>query len=141
VIALSPLADSSYSGPSIRSNVLTDVMLGPLFGALLKIPKAILGWIFLLENRIRPSNPLVSPVFGDLSRLPPTLLQVSEAEMLLDDARRYVNKARSAGSPVYFQSWAGLLHVWQIFYPEVPEAREAWDHISGFLERVETGAV
>jgi len=140
VIGFSPLTDSSYSSPSIRSNLPTDVMLGPLFGALLKIPKAILAWIYVLENRMRPSNPLVSPVFGDLSRLPPTLLQVSEAEMLLDDARRYVNKARSAGSPVYLQSWADLLHVWQIFYPEVPEAREAWDQVSAFLKRAEAGA-
>lgn len=139
VVALSPLTDSTYSGPSIRNNLLTDVMLGPLFGKLTRIPRAILFWVFVLENRIRPSNPIVSPVFGDLSNLPPMLLQVSEAEMLLDDARRYVNKARTAGSPVYLQSWAGLLHVWQIFYPEVPEAREAWDNISAFLQRVEQG--
>ena len=65
---------------------------------------------------------MVSPIFGDLSNLPPTLIHVSEAEILLDDARRYVNKARASGSPVRLQSWAGLLHVWQIFNPEVPEA-------------------
>jgi len=137
VVALSPLADSTYSGPSIRTNLLTDVMLGPMFGGLLKIPKPILAWIFVLENRIRPSNPIVSPVFGDLSKLPSILVQVSEAELLLDDARRYVNKARSAGSPVRLQSWAGLLHVWQLFYPEVPEARDAWGRIGEFLESVE----
>ncbi len=137
VVALSPLADSTYSSPSIRNNLLTDIMLGPLFGALLRIPKAILAWIFLVENRFRPSNPIVSPVFGDLSELPPTLLQVSEAEMLLDDARRYVNKARASGSPVRLQSWAGLLHVWQLFYPEVPEARDAWKRIGEFLASTE----
>ena len=141
VIALSPLTDSSYSGPSIRNNLLTDTMLGPLFEMLLKIPTAVLAWIFLLQNRFRSSNPLVSPVFGKLSNLPPTLVQVSESEMLLDDARRYVNKARAAGSPAYLQTWAGMLHVWQIFYPEVPEAREAWDRIGEFLHRVETGNV
>jgi acetyl esterase/lipase len=134
VIALSPLTDSTYSGPSIRTNLLTDTMLGPLFGGLLKIPKAVLAWIFMIENRIRPSNPVVSPLFGDLSGLPPTLVQVSESEMLLDDARRYVNKARAAGSPARLQTWAGLLHVWQIFHPDVPEARDAFERISEFLE-------
>jgi acetyl esterase/lipase len=74
VVALSPLSDCTYSGPSIRSNLLTDVMLGPLFGVLLKIPKPALGWIFLLENRIRPSSPSVSPVFG-----PPALRCVYKA--------------------------------------------------------------
>ena len=75
----------------------------------------------------------MSPVFGDLSNLPPTLIHVSEAEILLDDARRYVNKARASGSPVRMQSWAGLMHVWQIFNPEVPEAVEALEEIGKFL--------
>jgi monoterpene epsilon-lactone hydrolase len=137
VVALSPLADSTYSGPSIRSNLKTDLMLGPLFGVLQKIPKWVLSWMFVLENRLLPANPVVSPVFADLSGLPATLIQVSEAEMLLDDARRYVNKARQAGSPVRLQSWAGLLHVWQIFNPEVPEARDAWDRIGEFIREVD----
>lgn len=137
VVAMSPLTDSRYSGPSIHGNLATDTMLGPLFGILAKIPRVILSWMFVLENRLRQGNPLVSPVYGDLSHLPPTLLQVSESEMLRDDALRYVNKARKAGSPVYLQSWAGLLHVWQIFYPDVPEAGEAWQRIDEFLKRVE----
>ena len=72
---------------------------------------------------------------GDLSGLPPTLVQVSDSEMLYDDARRYVNKARAAGSPACLQSWSGLLHVWQLFYPEVPEAGAAWKRVAEFLER------
>ncbi|MGH8035827.1 MAG: alpha/beta hydrolase, partial [Lysobacterales bacterium] len=75
-----------------------------------------------------------SPVFGNLSGLPPTLIQVSEAEMLLDDARRYVNKARAAGTRALMQSWGHMLHVWHIFYPEVREAGEAWDEIVRFLD-------
>ena len=138
VIALSPLTDSTHSGPSIRQNVMTDIMLGPLFGALLKIPRPILMWLFALENRVRPVNPVVSPIFGDLSGLPPTLVQVSESEMLLDDARRYVNKARAAGSPARLQSWAGLLHVWHIMNPEVPEALEAFEQMAAFVRSVET---
>jgi len=141
VIAMSPLTDSSYSSPSIRKNLATDTMLGPLFGVLLKIPKSVLAWMFVLQNRFIPKNPVVSPVYGNLSNLPPTLLQVSEAEMLLDDARSYVNKARKSGSPAYLHRWAGLLHVWQIFYPEMPEAVEAWEHIGEFLQRAESGAI
>jgi acetyl esterase/lipase len=137
VVALSPLTDCSYSGPSIRGNVVTDAMLGPLFGRLLKVPRPVLAWLFALENRFRPVDPQVSPLFGDLSNLPPTLVQVSEAEMLLDDARRYVNKARAAGSPARLQSWPGLLHVWQIMTPEVPEAVEAFERIGDFVRAVE----
>ncbi len=134
VVALSPTVDATFSGPSISANLATDVMLGPLFGLLLKIPTAIRRWLFVLENRFSPANPLVSPVFGDLSALPPTLVQVSEAEMLLDDGRRYVNKARASGTPAVVQSWGKMLHVWQMFYPEVTEAGDAWDEIYKFVE-------
>ena len=137
VIALSPLTDSAYASPSLRSNLQTDTMLGPLFGALMKIPKPLLAWFYLLETRFRQVDPEVSPLRGDLSNLPPTLIQVSEAEMLLDDARRYVNKACASGSPARLQSWAGLLHVWQIFIPEVPEAVQAFGEIGKFIRAVE----
>jgi len=133
VVALSPTVDGTFASPSIAANVDTDIMLGPLFSVLLRIPQTIRRWMYVLENRFNPANPVVSPVFGDLSGLPPVLVQVSEAEMLLDDARRYVNKARAAGSPALVQSWPHMLHVWQMFYPEMPEARAAWDEIDRFL--------
>lgn len=137
VVALAPLTDSSYSGPSIRGNIETDTMLGPLFGALAKVPRPVLAWMFFLENRFRQVDPRVSPLHGDLSGLPPTLVQVSDCEILLDDARRYVNKARAAGSPARLQVWPGLLHVWQILNPEVPEAVEAFARIGDFIHSVE----
>ena len=141
VVAFSPVTDCSYSAPSISENAATDTLVKPLFGSLLKLPPFLLRWIVLFMDRMRPSNPTLSPVYGDLSGLPPTLVQVSDSEMLYDDARRYVNKARASGSPVYLQSWSGLLHVWQLFYPEVPEAGAAWKQVAGFLQRNEnTGA-
>lgn len=134
VVTLSPTVDATFSSPSIVSNVETDVMLGPLFSVLLRIPTAIRRWLFVLENRFNPANPLVSPVFGNLAGLPPVLIQVSEEEMLLDDARRYVNKARASGVRAVVQSWAHMMHVWHIFYPEVVEAEEAWQEVRKFLD-------
>ena len=137
VVAMSPLTDSTYSSPTILENLETDTMLGPLFGALTRVPRPLLSWLFLFENRTIPTNPLVSPLQGDLSGLPPILVQASASEMLYGDAVRYVNKARAAGSPVKLQSWSGLLHVWQLFYPEAPEAAEAWEKIKEFIARAE----
>jgi acetyl esterase/lipase len=137
VLAFSPVTDCSFRAPSIRANAETDTLVRPLFGSLLSLPGFLLRWIVLFSDRMRPTNPVLSPVYGDLSGLPPTLVQVSESEMLFDDARRYVNKARGQGSPVELQSWAGLLHVWQLFYPEVPEAGAAWREVAAFLARVE----
>jgi len=133
-VALSPLTDATLGSPSVRGNIATDPMLGPAFGPMARMPQWVLLWVGWLQTRIRPSDPLVSPLRGDLSRLPPVLVQASEVEMLFDDSRRYVNRARAAGSPVRLQRWAHMVHVWQLFNPELPEAREAFAEIGKFLD-------
>ena len=90
VIALSPATDATLSSPSLKSNLETDHMLGPMFGFMNRIPKFLLRLHALFSARIPPSHPNVSPVFADLRDLPPTLVHVSAQEMLLDDAVRYV---------------------------------------------------
>jgi acetyl esterase/lipase len=134
VVVLSPLTDTTFSGNSIRNNENTDVMLKPVMRALNKMPKFIKSWWVVWAHRVRPANPVASPLLGDLSGLPPTLVQASESEMLLDDARRYVYKACAAGSPVKLQTWTDMVHVWQIFDPDLPQAVEAWMEIGKFLE-------
>ncbi|MBK6604759.1 MAG: alpha/beta hydrolase [Leptospiraceae bacterium] len=135
-VALSPLTDATLVSPSFKGHVKTDALLGPLFGAMAKVPRYLLLWIGLIQTRINPRNPLVSPVYGDLSGLPPILVQVGEQEMLRDDARRYVNRAQAAGSPVRLQTWDHVMHVWHIFNPELTEARQALDEIDRFLTSV-----
>lgn len=132
-VALSPITDSTLASPSLRGNVRSDAMLGPLFEPLAKLPQWVLLWLVWIRNRINPRNPVISPVHGDLSNLPPVLVQASEAEMLLDDSRRYVNRAQAAGSPVRLQTWSHVVHAWQIFNPELTEARDALGEIGRFL--------
>ena len=134
VVALSPLTDVTFSGTSLHDNQDTDIMLKPFLKLLNKLPPFVKSWYVFWTYRLRPCNPLASPLLGDLSNLPPTLVQVSEAEMLLDDARRYVYKACASGSPAKLQTWAGMLHIWQIFDPQIPEAVEAWVEIKKFLQ-------
>jgi acetyl esterase/lipase len=132
-VAFSPFTDSTMGSPSLRTNLATDAMLGPLFGGLARFPDAVLRWYVWIQSRINPRDPRISPVHGDLSRLPPVLVQASEAEMLRDDARRYVNRAVASGSPVKLQTWDSMVHVWQIFDRELPEAREALEEVRKFL--------
>lgn len=139
VVAFSPVTDSAYTAPSLRANAEKDLLVKPMVGLLMRVPAPLMRWVSTFMNRMRPCSPLVSPIRADLANLPPTLLQASDSEMLFDDARRYVNKARKAGSPVYLQTWSGLLHAWPLFYPEVPEAAEAWQQVARFLESVEEG--
>jgi len=134
VVALSPLTDITFSGASLLDNVDTDIMLKPFMKALNKLPQFVKSWYVLWTYKVRPSNPQASPLLGDLSNLPPTLVQASESEMLLDDARRYVYKACASGSPAKLQTWTDMVHIWQIFDPQIPQAVEAWAEISNYLK-------
>ncbi len=115
-------------------------MLGPAFGMLTKVPNMVLLWYTWFTSRMLPSDPRISPLRGSLANLPPILVQASDSEMLLDDARRYVAKAQAAESPVLLQTWPDMLHVWQMFTPELAEAEEAFDNVAEFLEGISRGA-
>ncbi len=137
-IALSPATDSTFASPSIRSNVASDRMLGPFMSSITKVPRTLLLWLTWFANRVRPDDPRVSPLRGDLGGLPPLLIQASTSEMLADDAIRYANRARAAGSSVDLQMWSGLMHVWQVFDPELPESRDAYARMIEHLNRSNT---
>ncbi|MFN2362082.1 MAG: alpha/beta hydrolase [Marinobacter sp.] len=136
-IALSPSTDLTLTAPSNRLNIKTDPLLGPTFGSLMRVPLPVLWWLSFFGMRLSPSSPLASPLRGNLENLPPTLIHASDSEMLLDNARRYANKAKDAGSPVELQTWPGMVHVWHIFPDLLPEAEEASDHIGEFLASID----
>ena len=134
IIALSPATDSTFESPTLQANLDTDHMLGPVMGKpLARTPRWIMLWATLLSSRMHPANQLLSPLQGDLSNLPPTLLHVSSAEMLAGDSIRYFNKAQAHGSPVAIGVWPFMLHVWHVFVQHMPESSEAFDHIEAFL--------
>lgn len=133
VIAFSPSTDSTLSNPSTANNIATDPMLGAGLGPLARLPKSIRGLIAFIKCLASPRDPRMSPLFGDLENLPPTLVQVSDCEMLRDDSLRYVNKAKAQGSPLTVQVWPDMVHVWPMFQHVLPEARDAIDEVAAFI--------
>ena len=135
VIVFSPSTDSTLEGKSFRANIATDPMLGPALGFFARMPATLKALLGLLLSRVNPRNPIVSPLFGRLDNLPPTLVQASDCEMLIDDARRYVNKAISQGSPAELQTWPGMVHVFQMFSHVLPESTEALENVAHFVAK------
>jgi len=103
VVALSPTVDATLSSPSMRENMATDHMLRPMIKPLMKLPKLFLLPAMQHHYAMSPSNPEQSPIYDDLSGLPPIFIQASQDELLRDDAIRFGNKAKAAGSPVSVQ--------------------------------------
>ena len=134
-VALSPITDLRMRSPSIRDNLQLDIMLKPLAHRIAKLPRIVLSIAARLLAKHNTKDPVVSPLLGDLSRLPPVLVLASEHEILRDDGRRYVNKAIAAGTNATFLSSEEMPHVWPIFYPQLPEARLAFDCIDTFFEQ------
>ncbi|QSP94627.1 alpha/beta hydrolase [Marinobacter salinisoli] len=71
------------------------------------------------------TNPLISPIFGDLSGLPPLLIQVGSDEILLNDAQRLANKAKRQDVPTTLEIFNSLWHVFQIHAGQLTRATEA----------------
>ncbi len=78
-------------------------------------------------------DPLASPLFSDLSALPPLLIQVGSDERLLDDARQYAERAARAGSQVQLEVWEGMHHVFQVDVAHLRTSGVALDRAAAFM--------
>jgi hypothetical protein len=119
-VALSPVADFTFSGDSVRRNDgVDDMFSADMMDALVPV--------YLADRELR-THPHVSPVFGDYTDLPPLLLVVGSTELLLDDSVRVAHRCPSAQLLV----WNGMPHVFPGF-DFLPEAREATLRIGRFM--------
>ncbi len=82
-----------------------------------------------------PENPLISPLFGDLSGLPPLFINSGMDDELFDDGRKFFQKAKAAGAAVEFRAGEGMLHCYPLMAPMFPEATEAMNEIIGFIKK------
>jgi acetyl esterase/lipase len=125
-ILLSPWTDLTGSGDSVSSRAEADPMVSPE----LLTPMAQL---YAADTAVE--EPGISPLFADLKGLPPLLIQVGDAEILLDDSTRLHDCARAAGVDSTLQIYDGAFHVFQNM-PGLPETAEAVTAMGGFFDRV-----
>lgn len=82
-----------------------------------------------------PTDPLVSPVFGDLTGLPPSLVQVGADEVLLSDALEFVQRAALVGQGVHLQVWAEMVHAWPLFHTALGAGERALSDAGDWISR------
>ncbi|RLC28616.1 hypothetical protein DRH13_06865, partial [Candidatus Woesebacteria bacterium] len=85
-----------------------------------------------------PYTPLASPLYADLTGLPPLLIQVGTDEILLSDSTRFAERAKAAGVNVKLEIWEGMFHVWHFVANILPEGRQAIDRIGHFIDQMFT---
>ncbi len=123
---LSPWTDLAGTGKSLQANEATDAMF---------YADATKWFAPIYLGKASAMEALASPLYADLTGLPPLLIFVSKSEGLLDDALRVAAKARAAGVSVDLQAWDDLPHVWPIAVGLLPEARAALQLIGQFAQR------
>lgn len=142
LVTLARLSASTTDTPAIASVVFSPWTDLALTGTSMTDPAVhdpLLAYDYMQQSAQRylggadPRNPLASPLYGDLSALPPILIQVGTDELLLDDSRSYAAKAAHAGAPVQLEIWQGMHHVFQLDVAHLHTSRAALDRAAAFL--------
>jgi acetyl esterase/lipase len=123
--AIAPYLDMEALGATYEANAEVDI-LGS-HEATIKFVELFLG-----PDGDR-HDPLANPQFGDLSGLPPILVQTGGDDVLLDDGRRFCECAEKAGNDVTFEIWPGMQHVFHFLAGNSPTADEAIAKASAWL--------
>ncbi len=126
-VCLSPWVDLEGLGESVTTKAEEDAMFR-------KEDLVEFGKCYLAEAD--PKTPLAAPMYSDMQGLPPLLIQVGTAEILLDDATRLSAQAEQAGVNVTFECWDDMIHVWHLFVAiAVPESKDSVDGIAKFIQQ------
>jgi len=122
-----PWSDLSKTGDSYFTNAAVDNALGayePLLSAAAK----------LYANGIDLKDPRLSPVYGDFSDFPPTILTTGTRDLFLSNTVRVHRKLREAGVEAQLEVYEGQSHGQYIPDPSAPETKEAFGEISKFFD-------
>ncbi len=125
-VALSPWTDLTNSGASFTENADKDTLCW-------RNAQNLFGDYYAAGQD--KSDPLISPLFGELSGLPPMLLFAGGDELMRDDAVRFAEKASAAGVDAAVHIGEGLFHCYPALAPLFPEAVEAYNEICAFLRK------
>jgi acetyl esterase/lipase len=123
-LAMSPYADLTLAGTTMDTKRDADPLLSRE-NLQARIPDYTAGH--------DPALGLISPIFADLSGLPPLIIQAGTHEVLLDDAIRLAAQAATADVQVTLDITPGVPHVFQAYYPILDEAATALDRAGQLL--------
>lgn len=124
-VAISPWVDLACSGDSFDANDACD-FVGKVH-CLLAAQNYLAG--------MDPRRPDISPLFADLSGLPPLLIHAGSAEVLVDQIREFAARATRAGVATTLDVYPDMVHVWHLLRAVTTEAQRAIDEIGAFVQK------
>jgi acetyl esterase/lipase len=124
LVLWSPWLDVAGQSESMQTNRDTEILI---------LPPTISRCAAWFAPKEKAADPAASPIHGDMRGLPPTLVQVSDNEMLYNDSTRFAEAARAAGVDVTLTAERDLWHVWQLMAPLMSEARASIQQSGEFI--------
>ena len=126
-VTMSPWTDMTQSGLSMKTNANLDPVISKSY-------LDRMATLYLKETN--PITPFASPLFGNLEGLPPILIQVGSAETMLEDSRRFAEKAKKAKVEVSLEIWDDMFHGWHGYAHVLKEANLAINNIGKFVKKI-----
>jgi monoterpene epsilon-lactone hydrolase len=123
-----PTVDLTKTGDTLFTNAMVDNVLGTWDGY-------VEATTLLYANGREVTDPLISPIYGDVSGFPPALLTSGTRDLYLSHTVRMHRKLRAAGVEAVLQLWEGQSHAQYLAGPGVPETREYHAEAAAFLDR------
>jgi len=112
----------------MTTNRASDILFGG------ETPMNVQGLVAMfLAGAAQPTDPEVSPLYADLTGLPPAYIQVGDAEMLLDDSRRFADAAFEVGVEVRLDVVPQMQHTFQMMAGRAPEADAAIARLAAWV--------
>ncbi len=122
--AISPWVDLAMTGDTITTKAGIDPMI---------TESALYNMAALYAKNADLRSPLISPLYADLSGLPPVLIHVGTSEMLLSDSQRMAGALTRAGVDCVLKEWEDLFHVFHTVI-SLPEAKKANQELATFIK-------
>ena len=123
-VCTSPWVDLACTGESMTTKVDLDPVAKPeMLGEMVK----------MYIGNGDPKAPLVSPLYADMHGLPPILMHVGTSEVLMDDSRRFADRAKAAGVDATAVVWEEMVHDWQQFAHVLPQGQQSIDQMGAFI--------
>jgi len=124
---VSPWTDLAMTGSTLATKESVDPLIHE--GYLRELADAY------VPGAMDRKDPRVSPLYANLSGLPPMLIQVGSDETLLADATRLAAAAGAADVPVTLEVWPHMIHAWPVWNARLEPGREALAHAGAFIRQ------
>jgi acetyl esterase/lipase len=124
----SPWSDMTKTGDSYFTNEGVDIVMVRYDGVLGDAAK-------LYANGHDLKDPMLSPIYGDLSGFPPTFLTCGTRDLFLSNTVRVHRKLRNAGGVADLVVFEGMSHAQYLFSPDVPETQQYVAELTAFFDR------